>query len=207
MSEFSDAPFVAGSLTGMRAFRVDKYGRLTGVTHAQVFRPGENVAVCRKAEHEAMQASWRGLSVSLWAPSFLVSDQPPTPPAAKPLTAEAVETPTTRHRVGSVDCGCGYYAYFNGGNDYKKQDRTIGALVEGYGVCSVGERGFRAEKARLLALFKPKRDIRTDIVERIWHNYPNVPVFPNRAAAVAEFPLTLPTYPTPESHADFWDLP
>ena len=40
MSDFSDRPFVAGVITGLRAFRIDLLGRLTGVVHRDVWTPG-----------------------------------------------------------------------------------------------------------------------------------------------------------------------
>lgn len=111
MSDFSDRPFMAGSVVGQRSFLVDDLGRLTGVSQRAVFRPGENVAVCVERSRP--------------------------------------------HQIATVNCGCGFYAYFDGGANPYHRDECVEGLVEGYGVCSVGERGFRAEKARLVALVLP----------------------------------------------------
>lgn len=56
---------------------------------------------------------------------------------------------------------CGYYAYFQeeGVNDPNFYGAEVGAVVRGYGRTIVGTKGFRAEKADLVALFslaKPK---------------------------------------------------
>lgn len=50
-----------------------------------------------------------------------------------------------------ADCTCGFYAYLNGVNDYISAGRVIG-VVEGYGETLIGRRGFRSNKARILAL-------------------------------------------------------
>lgn len=61
-----------------------------------------------------------------------------------------------RHQVASQACSCGFYAYHpralvrTYGNPL-----TISAMVEGYGRVTVGSRGFRAEKMRLLCLINP----------------------------------------------------
>lgn len=47
MSDFSGIPFAAGTITGLRAWGIDDYGRLVG-GYGQVWRPGENVAECPK---------------------------------------------------------------------------------------------------------------------------------------------------------------
>lgn len=46
-SEFSGREFAAGVARGARSFRADRLGRLTGVHHQTVWRPGENDAECR----------------------------------------------------------------------------------------------------------------------------------------------------------------
>jgi hypothetical protein len=48
--EFSGVDFAAGTVRGTRSFKVDKLGRLTGVSYEQVWTPGENHAECRKGE-------------------------------------------------------------------------------------------------------------------------------------------------------------
>lgn len=48
-------------------------------------------------------------------------------------------------------CSCGFYAYLNGVNDYIQPERVVG-VIEGYGETLIGKRGFRASKAKILAL-------------------------------------------------------
>jgi len=46
---FSGKEFAAGSVKGARSFRIDIYGRLTGIHYRQVWTPGENEATCQAA--------------------------------------------------------------------------------------------------------------------------------------------------------------
>lgn len=145
MSDFSDRPFVAGSLVGLRAFSVDSLGRLVGPSFGGVFKPGENVAECRPTH---MQRAFRQLRVAM---TYSVGGKE-YPATAKVANESEPESP---HVVGNADCSCGYYAYFDGTNGYAEPVR-VEAVIEGYGVCTVGDRGFRAGKARLLALIYPE---------------------------------------------------
>lgn len=220
MSDFSDRPFVAGSLVGLRAFAIDAYGRLHGPSYDSVFRPGENVATCRKPDDDGMWQYFQPVTFS--SGGFTLSDDPTLAAAAvesKPLKKES------QHRVAGKDCSCGFYAYYDGRNDYLKvpsggggwtvtfggatgassRDR-IGAVIEGFGVCTVGSRGFRAEKARLLALIQPevvRSPLKFDLLVR---NYPDVDMFADESSALEAHPLTVPDVPGPDSPG-FWERP
>jgi hypothetical protein len=236
VSDFSDRPFVAGSLIGLRAFAVDDLGRLSGPAFGGIFKPDENVATCggdspygkmNAQLNPALRASWTfTIPTGTWTP-VEVDDTPLSETAKAPVRSK--QPP---HVVAGVNCGCGYYAYFNGDNTYAQTDR-VSAVVEGYGVCTVGDRGFRASKARLVALVLPDteqksrdrharhydsvypelicrpRAVAVNTVQ-IRRNYPDVPVYPTVAAALAEHPLTppkAPPRPTPETDEDFWTRP
>lgn len=232
MSEFSDRPFVAGSLIGLRSFRIDKYGRLTGAVYREPWRPGENVATCRKG----------ALREVFYEPER----------AAKPV-----------HEAGKVDCDCGYYAYFDqGSNRWHAKGQAL-AVVEGYGITTVGSRGFRAQKARIVGLIDDRRlsqrvtvrgwifvalavlniwmlitfavaaDLQgtltvggcyafylltsigfrktsplirrrlSSIPDRVAELYP-VPIYRSVKAALAAHPLTPPPAPSPDTDPEFW---
>lgn len=236
MSDFSDRPFVAGSLIGLRAFAVDKLGRLRGPSFPQVFTPGENEAVCRKDERPPLQsvmslyASMVGPALTVPSPwaltsTFGVTTAPPPAPAYgkgpcpcgcgmeveftdggdRPLAEKAVtphEPPKPTHVLGGVTCGCGFYAYFDGRNDYKEPDR-IAAVIEGYGVCTFGDRGFRASKARLVALVEPKAKVSPMLRDYLHRNYAEVPFYATKREAVDAHPLTPAPTATPDDE-DFW---
>lgn len=98
--------------------------------------------------------------------------------------------PPDSHRVGVVGCSCGFYAYFDGTNDYANMivGVSVTGIVEGYGLVTVGSRGFRAEKARIVALVEPS----TFDFAPVRENYPDVPVYATEAEALAAHPLTKP---------------
>lgn len=205
MSDFSDRPFVAGVITGLRAFRIDPLGRLTGVVHRDVWTPGENVGVCHKS---ATDQTFRAFSTGGYIMDGGRKGKPPAP--------------LRKHPIASASCECGYYAYFDGGNDYLSQssnawaalyiggteDRAprVGAIVNGYGLVTVGSRGFRAEKAEVIALISPMSDQARYAVpfEKVRHNYPDLPVIATEREAVELYPLTDPQPVAPESADDFW---
>jgi hypothetical protein len=237
MSEFSDRPFVAGNVTGLRTFRIDPLGRLTGVTHKDVWVPGENQAVCHKVAYDyfpvtsppsTQRASGGFIGSILGSTSsdpygFTYSMR--TPREIGP----ASEQPG--HRMAGVKCDCGFYAYFDGGNDYltappttpypspmssaayyitttNSEDKAprVGAIVNGWGVVTVGTRGFRAEKAQIVALISPKSEQAKHEVAftKVRRNYPDVQVFSTEVEAVRAFPLTDPHPYSPETDEDFW---
>lgn len=187
MSEFNDRPFTLGSLTGIRSFRVDHYGRLKASQFEVVWTPGEMVGRCLKGQGSSLSTITFYLTSDLTRPSAA----PPPPP------------PPKEHRAGVKDCTCGFYAYFdNGPNSYHHGANVLG-LIEGYGVTTVGTRGFRSEKARIQALIiKPKKA--SPLTARVRANYPDVPVFESKSAAIEAFPLTAPVGPTPDTDPEFW---
>lgn len=116
MSEFEGYPLIAGSINGIRSWRVEDDGTLTGVSHHREWTLGENHAECAYY--------------------------------AKPT-----------HRVASDECSCGFYAYLDpSANAYCFSDAPRG-IVKAYGAVTVGSRGFRAEKAQIVALVDSRRRV------------------------------------------------
>lgn len=149
--DFSVRPFAAGTVVGLRSFRITQDGHLRAATRPDaIWQQGENLAECLR----------------YW-PSMKITED-------------------GDHRVANAHCTCGFYAYFDGGNDYDRF-HTITGIVEGYGTVTVGSRGFRAAKARIVALVD--RGARLDLVAE---HYPDVPVYPTLAEALAAHPLTKP---------------
>ncbi len=52
-----------------------------------------------------------------------------------------------------ADCECGFYGYFSGQDNQYMRGNPVGAIIEGTGKTVIGTKGFRTEKAKLLALF------------------------------------------------------
>jgi len=112
--------------------------------------------------------------------------------------------------LASTRCRCGFHAAFDLHDCHVDlaPDRVRG-IIEGYGTVSLGRKGFRCSKARVLALIRTPDDIPTlglsaeqmllmgwDLpnrhAERIKAQYPHIPWFDTLEQATAEFPLTKP---------------
>lgn len=227
MSDFSDRPFVAGSLVGLRAFSVDQLGRLVGPSYPQIFTPGDNEASCKRDPYvDTLTYSLMKMQEGMYRSLYWSPPGPPAPPAQPKrsfwhIGGSSSDTPSSDHSLSSaavekvkdpeppkhslagLDCQCGFYAYFDGRNDYKDPTR-IAAIIEGFGVCTVGTRGFRASKARLVAIVVPGKKFPEAKFSRVTHNYPDVPLYASRRQALEAHPLTPPAVPTPETCEDFW---
>lgn len=217
--EFTGLGFAPGSVKGVRSFRVDKFGRLTGIHYRQVWRPEENVAECRKDEGPSgvMGGIYTGLmSASGW--SSLVGGAGGAVPQTVTFYAD---THTKRGRgkghVVSVqkqlpeppahtmaDCQCGFYGYFDGSDDYH-DNGTVSAVVEAYGETIIGTRGFRAMKAKIVALHINDKDLSPAFMRKIRNNYDGIAFFDSFESMVAEFPPDLSLEPSPKSDPSFWE--
>lgn len=172
-----NAEFAAGVVTGTRSFDVDKLGRLRGVAYDAVWLPGENEAKC--LERPDPLAYYATVSQGRRARP---SERPP-------------------HSI--VDCAHGFYGYYEGSNDYYAPDRVMG-VVEAYGETVIGSRGFRASKARIVALHIPA-EVAVGTRRLIVRNYPEVATFDSFDAMVSEFPPDDAGHGlSPENDPDFW---
>lgn len=195
MSEFSDRPFALGTLIGLRSFRVDHYGRLKATALDVVWTPGENVARC----FHSLVAPPSMYSFAAMTSSLLYGGGGYSTPAAETKPKK----PPTDHRPGALECTCGFYAYFDEGKNRYHQPGQLRAVVEGYGLVTVGQRGFRAEKARILGLVIPPKKVNAS-TDAVRANYPDVTVFESRAHALHAHPLVRPSLPSPDVDPDFW---
>lgn len=181
--EFDALGLALGVVTGARAFDVDSLGRLTGIHYKQVWRPGENVAECRKSDNP--YADLASMFTFTFTGTRLVQTKKP-------------ESPHSRET-----CQCGFYGYYDGSNDYHQKGRISG-VVEGYGEVLIGTRGFRAAKARIVALRIPK-SVPDRLAALVRRNYAGVPFFSTFSAMVAEFPPDAGGMElSPTSDPDFW---
>lgn len=58
------------------------------------------------------------------------------------------------HITAGRGCSCGFYAYFHPKDAF--YSGAVQGVVEGYGRVTLGSKGFRAEKARILGLVAPR---------------------------------------------------
>lgn len=137
-----------GSVRGIRTFDVDALGRLTAVTRKSVWRPGENTATCPlltqeqyEERHVEEDEQETGYEVTYHLSGF----------SSGWLTAG----PRYCRGIAHPMCSCGFYAYHDG-SVYPTGQVT--GVIEGYGKTTVGTKGFRCEKARIVALaLAPRR--------------------------------------------------
>lgn len=205
VNEFSGIGFAPGVVTGARSFKVDRLGRLTGINLTQVWRPGENTAECRKDELNTAAFSTLGGNFTIhWAQAASQSagslfGAPTLKGEAKRVIEKAIGP-----KPHSLDtCTCGFYAYYDGSDDYHREEYVSG-VVEGYGETLIGTRGFRAMKSRIIALHIPT-DVPVRLAALVARNYPDVPLLDSFDSMVAEFPPDAAGMAiNPVSDPDFW---
>jgi len=171
-TQFDGIDFAVGVVRGVRAWDVTE-GILTGVVYHQRWTPGENHALCRKN------------------PDRVYMYVPPIPGHVVPVPPSRPDSDYQLPAPGHLfTCMCGFYAYYDGSNDYFKGDysntRRVTGVIEGYGETLVGTRGFRCTKARIVALYVVDHFVGD--FELIRANYPLVPVFDTFEAMLREFP-------------------
>lgn len=229
-SEFAGIGLAPGVVRGARSFKVDNLGRLTGVVHEQVWRPGENLSECRKNDDSVFYFTYATRSyagqmnayinainqtaVTATVPVTYLPALPPdnhrkkrrgksvtTVPVTKPERPATAPAPEPKaHTMG--ECACGFYGYYDGSDDYYK-DGYVSGVIEGYGEALIGTRGFRVEKARIVALMIPAAQDR--FANRIARNYSGIPLFARFAEMVAAFPPDgTEVGISPENGDEFW---
>lgn len=134
--EFSGYELALGSVTGIRSWNVDKLGRLVGAA-SHIWSPGEQSAECSSP----MMLQYVGLfGSSASVPGYLRREE------------EARQKALKDHRLDG--CTCGFYAFYDGSTSYHKEGWVDG-VISGYGKTVIGTKGFRCEKAKLIALAVP----------------------------------------------------
>src|SRR5882757_1508756 len=97
-----DAPFVAGSLTGLRSFLINPVSpvspvsRLTGVYVQDAWQPGWNTARCAALQRRTEMINRHSI-----------------PPVESKLLL-AMYPEIAAHRIAAKECECGFYAYHAG---------------------------------------------------------------------------------------------
>jgi hypothetical protein len=147
MSDYDGVSFQITPVRGVRAFDVDSLGRLRGVVHHHIWRPGENVAKCQvdPMTRALTKRLYGGLIHGLYAGTYTAVEVP----------AEKPEPPAEPPKHDMAKCACGFYGFLDGSADYHNPGRVEG-VIEAYGDVHLGTRGFRATKARIIALCVPE---------------------------------------------------
>lgn len=171
-----DIPFYTGRLVGLRSFAVTSKGELTGVTYAGRWHDGDNEAKCALHDNR-----------------FYADFDP---------EKKSGITHDPNHQVASLGCSCGYYAYFDGNDNEFQHGVNVEGLVEAWGKITIGEKGFRAAKARIVALVVPVDIHPSNWASKLTHRLgcdskwyrPHAWSYPYLAA---EGGCTLPLFPVP----------
>jgi hypothetical protein len=173
-ASFGDRTFYGGYLTGFRSWRVEKDGTLRPAVTSipYVWTEGENLAQCFRT-----QVITGALPVRSEVPIY-------------DGEGNVVGT-TKKHEVASKVCSCGFYAYFPGKGSHHSAG-NISGLVKGTGRVVRGPKGFRSEKAEILAFIRPSAptNIHGDLLESVLSQYSTIPVFESLKEATAEFPIS-----------------
>lgn len=138
---------VLGAARGRRAFHLGPDGWLRGVTYRVPWEPGENVARCMVTKYQPIEPQRRMPNIGGW----VYKDGVPELEAAPGF----VPTPCNGMEK---DCTCGFYAYHRGNETYMAvvpDGLRVEGVVEAYGKVVMGPLGFRAQKARVLAVCLP----------------------------------------------------
>lgn len=148
MSDFDGYGFVAGSVNGIRSWRVDQLGRLTGVTVREVWRPGVNAAECHK---DTMRSGNPFVRLgALQAGGYISSPYRLTLHAS---AGDAIAEPAPPQEHDPSSCTCGFYAYFaDQHNPYHEEGGLVRGVVRAYGKTTLGDKGFRAQQSEIVAL-------------------------------------------------------
>lgn len=209
---YSGRPFIMGTLRGSRSFSVTPTGHLTGVVFRRVWYPGTNHADCR------VEIGWeipgRGTADTLTAINT------PGPEGGSPWRlgwewAIGTERGFTTAKPKPIwqdfnadghdiaDCNCGFYGFLDGSTDYASDSRASG-IVEGFGMVTVGTRGFRASKARIIALYMPPEgtpdedgrvpswQLQPGATEKVAANYPDIPLYTDLHRMLFDYPTAPP---------------
>lgn len=205
-------------VVGVRAFLVDSKGRLRGVTHSDVWRPGENVATCRASGPELPPRPDGGSYANggfVIPPRYLDFYDPLRTAAnqrkaAKKRDKRLAEWKAECIRIreeweghGLDRCDHGFWAFYAPSAQYAGAD-TVYGVVEGYGEVIIGTKGFRASKARIVALSLPPSadEMRGYLMSCVRRNYPDVPAYNSLAQMLDNHELSK----NPESDSEgFWD--
>ncbi len=179
-SEFSGVDLHLGSVTGFRSWQVDFEGKLKGVSHSDLWLPGENRSKC----HGQL-------------PKSLVGARQPDESFSDFYTRVDYygKEKAWRGSHGIEDCTHGYYGFFEKDtyNAYGSAV-TLNGIVEAYGEVVIGTKGFRADKARIVALsIEPHEGVwrlEPVVADRLKANYPAAAFFGSTLAMLSEFPLT-----------------
>lgn len=151
-------PDVAGTLLGLRGFALTDDGYLRGVTYTVPWTTGWNDAVCLVARrvHGRPSTPRPGFAHPIWGHVHDASHGCLFPlDPGEPVEFEDDWEPDPCQGL-EPDCACGFYAYYDQQTGRTSGYGNIRGVIEAAGKCVVGPKGFRAARARIVAVVQPK---------------------------------------------------
>lgn len=173
-----DRQLVLGSLVGYRRWITGGDGWLRGWDHHERWQTGVSRSTCWRLGRDGTSGWFPG------NPQF-------RPSGEVRLPGGRVRNPCSGMEVG---CSCGYWAYTDVTRAVQGVSDVIGA-IEGTGRVVVGPAGFRAERARILAILPrsawyPYKQAGDDkMIAAVGKRY-GVPVLEHPGQLTAEFPAS-----------------
>lgn len=225
--EFDGWGYAPGYVTGARSWKVASDGTLTGVFHERPWEQGINIADCRQVighiipgvgVSESIEPVWEyhegGIHRCVgwsWEIDGVYGVHQNFP---EKLYKSALDADHDASK-----CKHGFYGYQVGTLDWGNA-LNVSGIVHASGRVAIGERGFRAEKAKIAALFQPltaerirEEDYKSDqyvsvreafhraarksavsygVFERVAWRYPEVPIYNDIDEMLADFPVDPP---------------
>lgn len=135
-------PLALGSVFGVRWWSLHHSGLLHGVKAG--WWPEENEAGCLN-ERSSTVRSFRE-----WAMG--------AGPSELPREFGLTEADPEAHETPVEECTCGFYAFWQPEPAPVYAQFPVAGVIEGYGRTVIGNRGFRCQKARIVALHVPLAD-------------------------------------------------
>lgn len=205
-TDFGGFDLAIGEVYGLRVWRIDELGRLKPryIDGAQPWKPGVNEAHCyATSPANSMFAMQNWLGFQAWFATAVSGTSPDYD--------EDEPEPTPAHPAPHEGCQCGFYAYTGPGREvYRDQPATVLGIIRGTGRTLIGTRGFRCEKAEIVALLDPVADPFQEPWGEWQHDlltaaYPDVPLLASKPALREFAPIEGGACPL--STDDFWSLP
>lgn len=182
----AELPFAIGSVTGLRQWTLTSPDLAKDPHGASQHWPG---------------ALLRGATGYDWTPGTVEAACNNGYPHASP--AEFVDG-TEKSR-----CGCGYWAYWDSAGLSANRFSSTGnglpvlGVIEGFGRVLIGEKGFRSQKARIIAL-APAFSIQAEVTPRNRGTYWDELSFTRAAPGTEEFEEEAQIALQAQQHADAW---
>lgn len=107
--------------------------------------------------------------------------------AKRASIAAALIAVQNRVMIMSGQCGCGFWAYWAVPGAGRPGREHVYGVIEGSGAVLIGERGFRCERARIVALCP---GLVPEALERAAPLYPSAQLFGDLGSMLAEFPAS-----------------